>query len=462
MTNSNSSAGQTPASPSQPAGAKPAAGKGGGDERHSARSPVSAMRIGWLVLLIGFVGFLIWAAFAPIESGVTAPGEIVVDSQRQKVQHLSGGIVEEILVRDGDHVEQGQVLVRLNKTRIQSELAIVQSQLLTALATEARLLAERARQNSLQFPQIVERARASDPRVAETANTQRQLFETRRHSLQNEKSILDQQIRGLNEQAAGIQAQEAGKSVQIRLLREELVSLQTLFDQGYVPRSRIFELERALADIEARSSDDRAQLGRIQSSLSEARLQKLQREQTYDKEIETELATTQRDIGGLEQRRIALQDELDRVEIRAPAPGIVLGLQIHTPGGVIRAGEDILDIVPDNEPLIVEARIPVQSIELMTSNLEALLNFSALSRLNPVVKGHVIHVSADRLTDERSGVPYFKARIEVSPEELKRLSYERIIPGMPVDVVIRTGERSLLDYLMQPLFSRVFSAFRER
>ncbi|SHE85058.1 membrane fusion protein, protease secretion system [Lampropedia hyalina DSM 16112] len=434
----------------------------GKEHNSSSRPPFGIMRTGWLILLLGFVGFLIWAAFAPIESGITASGEIVVDSQRQKVQHLSGGIVEEILVRDGDHVEQGQVVVRLNRTRLQSELAIIQSQLLTALATEARLLAERARQGQFSYPQMVEEASSNDPRVAEAMHTQRQLFRTRRLSLQNEKSILDQQIRGLNEQLQGIQAQAAGKNTQLALLQEELTSLKTLFDQGYVPRSRIFELERAVADIHARRSDDQAQLGRIQSALSEARLQKLQREQTYDKEIETELANTQRDIAGLEQRAIALRDELDRVEIRTPVSGTVLGLQIHTAGGIVRPGEDILDVVPDNEPLIVEARIPVQSIELMVNDLEALLNFSALSRLNPTVKGHVIHVSADRLTDERTGTPYFKARIEVPPEELKRLSYERIIPGMPVDVVIRTGERSLLHYLLQPLTDRVFSAFRER
>lgn len=428
----------------------------------SGRGPGSVIRLGWLVLLIGFVGFLTWAALAPLDSGVTAPGEIVVDSNRQKVQHLTGGIVEEVLVRDGDHVERDQILIRLNRTRTQAELSIVRGQLVSSLAVEARLVAERDARSELVFPAAVLEASAEDPRVSEVVSTQRQLFDARRRALANELSILDESINGLNEQVRGLEAQRSGKTRQLSILGEELASLQLLFEQGYVPRNRIFELERAVADVEARRSEDIAAIGRAQASLSEARLRQIQREQEYIKEVETQLTTVQRDVDGLEQRRISLQEDLERVDIRAPVTGVVVGLQIHSGGGVIRPGEDILDIVPDGEPLVIEARIPTQSIELVHVGLEAMIRFSALSRLNPVVNGRVITVSADSLMDERTGISYYKSRIEVPPEELARLSYERILPGMPAEVVVKTGQHSVLYYLLKPILDHVFSAFRER
>lgn len=436
----------------------------GGAKRPTAlaRGPRSVIRFGWLALLIGFFGFFVWSAFAPLDSGVTATGSIVVDSSRQKVQHLTGGIIEEVLVRDGSEVAQGDVLMRLNRTRTQAELSIVQAQLLSSLAIEARLIAERDRAQALQMPEQVAAAARTDSRVAEVVRTQQQLFDTRRQAVANELSILDESTRGLNQQLNGLQAQRTGQSQQLAILREEHASLKQLFEEGYVPRTRIFELERAIADTDARLAEVVASIGRIQAALSEARLRKVQREQEYDKDIETQLTQVQRDVDGLRQRQIALAEDLDRIEIRAPVAGVVVGMKVHSVGGVVRPGEDILEVVPAGEPLVVEVQIPVQSIELVEIGMDAMVRFSALSRLNPVVSGRVITVSADRLTDERSGMPYFKGRIEVPPAELDRLTYERIVPGMPAEVVIRTGEHSLLHYLLKPFLDHVFTAFRER
>lgn len=428
----------------------------------SGQGPGGIIRKGWLVLVVGFLGFLVWAAVAPLDSGVTAPGTIVVDSNRQKIQHLSGGIVEEVRVRDGDHVERDQVLVRLNRTRIQAELAIVQAQLLSMKALEARLVAERGGRPSIEFPADVLEAQARDSRVQELVQTQSQLFTTRRKALSNELLILDETVRGLNEQIRGLEAQKAGKARQLAILSEELGAIRGLFEEGFVPRNRIFELERAMADVEARLSDDLASIGRNQALLSETRLRKVQREQEYAKEVDTELAATQREVDGLVQRQISLQEDLERVDIRSPVAGVVVGLKVHSAGGVIRASEDIMEIVPDGEPLLVEAHIPTQSIELVHIGLEAMVRFSALSRLNPVVNGTVVTVSADSLTDERSGMPYYKARVAVSPEELGRLEYDRILPGMPAEVVVKTGEHSVLYYLVKPIMDHMFSAFRER
>ena len=426
-----------------------------------SRAPNGIVALGWIIILVGIIGLGAWAALAPLDSGVTAGGQIVVDSQRIKIQHLTGGIVEDILVRDGDAVEQGEVLLRLNRTNPQSELTIVRAQLLSLLAVEARLLAERDGTASVVFPDEVLRE-LSDPRVAGVVRTQEQLFDTRRRGLLNELAILEENANGIREQIRGYEAQVRSRSRQIALLKEELLPMQRLFDEGYVPRTRVFELERSIAETESRESADIAEIGRAISALSEVRLQKVKREQEYARDIDTQLTEVQREVDGLQARHYALNDQLLRVEIRSPVAGVVVNRKINSIGGVIMPGEDILELVPEGEPLLVEAKVPPQSIELVNPGLNVMVRFSALSPLNPVVHGHVITVSADRLEDVRSGSDYYLARIEVPAEEIERLEYLSIVPGMPVDVVIQTGESSLLHYLLKPIFDHVFSAFRER
>ncbi len=423
-------------------------------------NPASTIRVGVIIILLGFVGFLVWAALAPLDAGVTASGTVAVESKRKTIQHLSGGIVEDILVRDGDHVKKDDVLIRLNRTQIEAQLLITRNQLISIKAIEARLLAERTGGTpAFDHPILSDRP---NPVVMEAIETQSALFNTRQKALAGERSILDSNLKGLQQQIEGLQALERGKAEQMRLLREELDSLRALFEKGYVPRNRIFELERAVAEISAQRSGDIANIGRAQSSLNEVRLRKLQSEQEFRKDVETQLANVQKEAATLSERLAALEDELSRVEIRSPANAIVVGLKVHTIGGVIRAGEPILDLVPENDMLIIEARIQPHLIEKVAPDLVALVRFVALDTMNPVVEGKVIDVSADILTDQQTGMPYYSARVMIPPTELLRLKYERINPGMPVDVVIKTGERSLLEYLLKPLTNHVFMAFRER
>lgn len=424
-------------------------------------NPLPVMRVGLLVVLIGFVGFLAWAALAPLDAGVTASGMVAVESKRKTIQHLNGGIVQDILVKDGDRVKKGQVLLRLERTQIEAQRLITRTQLVGAKAVQARLLAERTGAEAPSFDDPI-LAPKDDPLVREAITTQMALFKTRRKAIDGQLSILDTAIRGLQQQIEGLQALEKGKAEQIRLLQDELDSLRTLFEKGYVPRNRIFELERAIADISSRRSSDLSDIGRAQSTLNELRLRKLQLEQEFHKEVETQLADVQREAAILGERLMALDDELSRVEIRSPADGIVVGLSVHTIGGVIRAGEPILDLVPEGDPLIIEARIMPHLIERVAIGLPTLVRFVALDKLNPVVQGEVTSVSADILTDKGTGQPYYAARITVPQEELLKLNYERINPGMPVDVVIKTGERSMLEYLLRPLLSHMFMALRER
>lgn len=423
-------------------------------------SPSRSIRIGWMVIVVGFLGFLVWAAWAPLDSGVTASGTVVVESKRKTIQHLTGGIVEEILVREGDRVRANQPLIRLNRTQIEAQLQITRNQLISDEAIIARLMAERSGGEPRFDSDLL--ADKSNPVVREAIETQSVLFRSRKKALDGEQSILDSNIRGLNQQIEGLQALEQGKAEQMRLLREELESLRALFEKGYVPRNRIFELERAIADISAQRSGDIANIGRAQASLNEMQLRKLQSRQEFSKDVENQLTSVQKEASGLAERLAALEDELSRVEIRSPADGIVVGLRVHTIGGVVRAGEPILDLVPENDALIIEARVAPHLIEKVAPGLKALVRFVALDTLNPVVEGEVIGVSADVLTDPQSGIPYYSARIRVSQEELLKLRFDRINPGMPVDVVIKTGERSLLEYILKPLLSHMFMAFRER
>ncbi|MBD3816964.1 MAG: HlyD family type I secretion periplasmic adaptor subunit [Halothiobacillus sp.] len=423
-------------------------------------NPTSTIRVGIFIILFGFVGFLAWAALAPLDAGVTASGTVAVESKRKTIQHLSGGIVEDILVRDGDHVKKGDVLIRLNRTQIEAQLLITRNQLISIKAIEARLLAERiGKPPVFDDPLLSDR---SNSVVLESIETQSSLFNSRMRTLAGEQSILDANIKAQRQQIDGLRALEQGKAEQMRLLREELDSLRALFEKGYVPRNRIFELERAVAEISAQRSVDIANIGRAQSSLNEVQLRKLQSEQEFRKDVESQLTNIQKEAATLSERLAALEDELAHVEIRSPVDGIVVGLKVHTLGGVIRAGEPILDIVPENDALIVEARIQPHLIEKVAPGLDAMVRFVALDSMNPVVNGKVDSVSADILTDPHTGFPYYSARISIPPDELMRLKYDRINPGMPVDVVIKTGERSLLEYLLKPIANHVFMAFRER
>ncbi|MGC8730992.1 MAG: HlyD family type I secretion periplasmic adaptor subunit [Halothiobacillaceae bacterium] len=424
-------------------------------------NPTPVIRLGLLVILIGFVGFLAWAALAPLDAGVTASGTVTVESKRKTIQHLNGGIVQEILVKDGDVVRKDQVLIRLDPTQIEAQRQITRNQLVIAKAIQARLLAERMGEDNPSFDDPIFNPK-DEPIVREAITTQMALFRSRRQTLMGQLSILDTSIRGLEQQIEGLQALERGKAEQEKLLRDEAQSLRALLEKGYVPRNRIFELERAIADISSRRSGDLADIGRAQAALNELRLKKLQLQKEYHKEVESQLTDAQRDVASLRERLVALDDELSRVEIRSPADGIVVGLNVHTIGGVIRAGEPILDLVPEGDPLIIEARIKPHLIEKVAVDLSALVRFVALDNLNPVVNGKVIGVSADVLTDKVTGEPYYVARIMVPQEEMLKLKYERINPGMPVDVVIKTGERSLLEYLLRPLLSHLFLALRER
>lgn len=422
------------------------------------------VRAGLLTLLLGAGGFLVWAGFAPLDQGITLPGVVNVDSKRKTVQHLRGGIVQEILVHDGDNVKSGQVILRLNNTQAKAQLGEVKSQYYSAKAMEDRLEAERIHAGTIKFSDELIQLKEAEPQVASSMMVQEQLFKTRRESLRSEISIFNENIAAQNAQIKGLESLAQSKSDQLKLVQEELGALRKLFGQGYVPRSRLFDLERAYADIQGTRSEDIGNVGRLKKSIGELRLRIVQRQQEFQKEVETQLSDLQRQSAALKERMIALQDEVVRTEIKAPNSGVVVGLNVHTVGGVIGPGEKILDIVPQDEQLVVEAQLMPNDITKVHAGLPTDIHFTAFNQKHtPIIEGKVISVSADRLTDPRTGMPYYISRVVVTQNGMKELREKKLIvqPGMPADVVVRTGERTMLQYLVKPLTDRMSFSLKE-
>ncbi|MBK7415916.1 MAG: HlyD family type I secretion periplasmic adaptor subunit [Dechloromonas sp.] len=424
------------------------------------------VRFGMLTLIIGFGGFLLWSAIAPLDEGVPGTGIISVDTKRKTIQHLRGGLVESIAVREGDRVKAGDVLLRLNDTDIKAQLDITRGQYAVVKATEARLLAERDGKATVTFSPALLEAAKTDRRTAEAISAQGQLFAARKSALSSELGTVDESIVGLNQQIIGLQSIEAGKKKQIDLILKEANSYRSLVEEGFVPRNKLYELERVLADLSGTRGGDLAQIARAQASINEMKLRKLQRIQDFRKEVETQMSDVQKEVGNQSDRLTALTEEFERSVIKAPTDGTVVGMEAHTVGGVIRPGDRIMDIVPEGDVLIVEAQLPVNLIDkvrvgqLANMHLQIVLSGGA----QPAIEGRVAQISADRLTEPRTGNPYYSARIQITENGEAELLRHKIQaqPGMQVDVVIVTGARTVLQYLLKPLMSRVNAGMKEQ
>lgn len=422
------------------------------------------IRFGLTILVVGFGGFLLWASLAPLDEGVPTPGVVAVESKRKTVQHLTGGIVEKILAKEGQAVKEGDVLVKLNDTKIHAERGIARNEYLTNLAVQARLAAERDGARKLAFPTELMQEAGERSAITQVMALQVKLFETRRGALEGEIGILNENISSLHEQINGFNALQQAKETQLKLLEQEADGMRSLVKEGYVPRNKLFEVERNIASLQGSRSEDLANLARAKSSIAELKLRILQRTQEFRKDVESQLTDVQKNVASLRDRLNALEEELRRSDIRSPVEGVVVGLAIHTEGGVIAPGAKIMDIVPKGDTLVVETQIPTHLIDKVKRGLPADVHFTALSRTaTPVVVGKLDTISADRLEDPTGRVPpYYSARVVVSPDEMTKLGDQEVRPGMPVDVVIKTGERTFLNYLMKPLVDRVHLSFTEK
>jgi protease secretion system membrane fusion protein len=420
-------------------------------------------RLGWIIVLLGFGSFMLWALFAPLDKGVPMAGTVTKESNRQAVQHLTGGVVQDILVRDGDVVKAGQVLVRMNPVSAEANAGMIRAQYMTARATEARLLAERDGLKQLAFPKEVDNA-AVDPRVAEVRSLQSQLFTSRQMSLQNELAAFDENVAGLKLQIQGMQEVRENEKAQLGFLKEQLAGMRDLAKEGYVARNRLLDLERTYAQINASIAENIGQVGRMQRQVAELNLRRSQRLQDFQKEVRTQLAEVQTESRALGSRMNAVNFELANVDVKAPADGLVVGLAVFTKGGVVQPGFRMMDIVPTGDPLVVEGQLAVNLVDKVHIGLPVDLMFSAFNaNTTPHIPGEVTQVSADRSVDERTGVPYFVVRVRVTPEGEKLIAKHKldIQPGMPADLFVKTGERTMMNYLIKPIIDRARSTMSE-
>ena len=418
-------------------------------------------RLGWLLMLGGFLGFLGWAALAPLDKGVAVSGKVMVSGHRKVVQHPSGGVVERIDVRDGDKVAAGQVLIRLKETPLLGQAQSLRSQFYGSLASEARLNAERDGVASVSFPTELT-ALASEPEVASNLALQRQLFDSRRQALLLDQQGIDESIAGAEAQLRGVRDSQASKVLQRTALTEQLLGLRELAREGYIPRNRLLDSERVYAQVLGSISEDYGRIGQLQRQVLEMRLKIRQLAEEYQKEVRTQLADTRVRTEDLRNRLASAEFELANSQLRAPVAGIVVGLDVFTEGGVIKPGQALMEIVPQGEPLLVEARVPVELADKVHAGLPVELMFSAFSQsTTPRVAGEVTLVSADRQVDERTDEPYYTLRAQVSEAGMAQLAGLQIRPGMPVEAFVRTGERSMLNYLFKPLLDRTHMALVE-
>ena len=418
-------------------------------------------RLGWLLMLGGFLGFLGWAALAPLDKGVAVSGKVMVSGHRKVVQHPSGGIVERIDVRDGDNVQAGQVLIRLKETPLLGQAQSLRSQFYGSLASEARLNAERDGASSVNFP-VELTALAAEPEVTSNRVLQRQLFDSRRQALLLDQQGINESIAGAEAQLRGVRDSQASKVLQRTALTEQLQGLRELAHEGYIPRNRLLDSERVYAQVLGSISEDYGRIGQLQRQVLEMRLKIRQLTEEYQKEVRTQLADTRVRTEDLRNRLASAEFELANSQLRAPVAGIVVGLDVFTEGGVIKPGQALMEIVPQGEPLLVEARVPVELADKVHAGLPVELMFSAFSQsTTPRVAGEVTLVSADRQVDERTDEPYYTLRAQVSEQGMAQLAGLQIRPGMPVEAFVRTGERSMLNYLFKPLLDRTHMALVE-
>lgn len=419
-------------------------------------------RFGWLTLWLGLGGFLLWALFAPLDQGVTAQGTVQVVGNSKTVQAAAAGSIAAIKVKEGEHVRANQLLIQLNTVQAQAQVDSYRERYLTALAMEARLLAERDGKPRVGYPEDLRRQAQATPQLAGILTLQDQLFSSRRAALDSELEAFRQSLAGVRFQLQGIDNAQSSRQLQLQSFREQLNSMQSLVKDGYLPRNRYLEMQRQYADVRSTQAQAQGQQGQLRQQLREGQQNIARRQADYQKEVRTQLTQTQLDIAEYRSKLTQANSDLHYTEVRAPLGGTVVGLKVFTAGGVVSTGEPLLDIVPSDRRLEVEAQLPVNLVDKVKPGLEVDLMFTAFNQnATPKVRGTVTLVSADRLTEPRSGEAYYSMKVTLPPAQIKRLGKNTIVPGMPVSVFVRTGERSLLNYLFKPISDRAHMSLTE-
>jgi HlyD family secretion protein len=413
-----------------------------------------------IILTFGVMGG--WAAVAPLDRGVVAQGVIMVEDNRKVVQHFEGGMVSEVLVREGQSVEEGQHLVRLSPLQAGSSLETVRNQLDGALALEASLAAELDGRDSVEFPRELMARQAGSPVLSRILQDQKIQFDERRRSRSAQVTLIEAKVLQLQTETEGIAVEKASTEKQIGFIDEELVGLRSLKDRGLIPITRVLAMERERTRLEGIIGRAIADAAKAANGMSEARLQVMQLNQKFQEEVSAQLLETRQKINTSREKLVVAQDMLTRLDIRAPRAGSVQNLKVFTVGQVVRAGESLMEIVPSSEKLVVHAQLPVNSIEHLSVGQTAEIRFPGLhSRRIQIMTGKLASISRDRLVDDVTRQPYFLGMINLTDAELDERYRDRLTAGMQADVVIATGERTALEYIMSPLTDALHTSFRD-
>jgi len=417
---------------------------------------------GAAIMAAFFLGLGGWAAFAPLNSAAVAPAVVKVEGNRKSVQHLEGGIVKELRVREGDKVATEQTLILLDDTQARAAVDVYSKQYDELTAQEARLIAERDGAAAVQFPQALI-ARRAEPDVAAIIAGQTNLFKSRRTTLTGTVDVLRKKISQTQEQIVGLEGQAAAYKRQLQSTHNENNGLRDLFKKGYVPRQRMLELERSEAALEGQIAEVSSNILRARQSIEEVNVQIVQAQSDRLAQVANDLRDVQVKLLEIGPKVSSAKETLRRTEIRSPYAGVVVGLTAFSVGGVISPGEKIMDVVPEKGGLIVEATVAPEDVKDLHVGMRAEVHLTAYKqRTVPIIHGKVLQVSADRLTDTKTGAGYYLAQIKVDEQELAELKDVRLAPGMPALVMIPTGERSALDYLLRPLTDSLRKSFREQ
>lgn len=419
------------------------------------------IRIIGLIVLLSTLGiFGIWACWAPIDGAALAPGFVAVKSHKKTVQHLDGGIVSQLLVKNGDIVEEGDFLLTLDGTENKAQLEIARGQFITLAAQVARLEAERDGKSAIVYPDTL--ADAADLRIIEAKRTENQLFVARKNAHEGEMEVLTQRVGQLNSKIDGLKGQRSSKQDLVASYSEEARDLKELLAEGFADKQRLRDTERNYILNKGEISSLSSEVAASQIQIGETKLEILQLEKKFQEDVSTKLSEAQTDLYDVTQRMSATKDKVVRIDIKAPVSGRVMGMEMHTVGGVILPGHPILDIVPQKEELIVDAQVSPLDIDRVSIGLVAEVRFTAFKQaLTPVIEGRMIGLSADRLIEEKTGAPYYQAEIELTAESYQKMAHLELVPGMPVEVLIKTGERTVFEYLTKPISNAFARSFIE-
>lgn len=419
-------------------------------------------RLGFWVLFVGFGLFLLWAAFAPLDEGVAAPATVAVETRSKAVQHMIGGVVQSVKVREGSTVQQGDVLIVLDDAMARASHEMVQQTYLAQRAMEGRLLAEASRARTITFhPDLLN---STNPQAAQHMQIQQQLFTSRRASQQAEIAAANETIAGLERQVVGMKLVLQNRRSQAELQSRQLAEVKGLAVEGFAPKNQALILEQQQAELRGTLGDIENNIHRASSSIAETRLRIAQREQDFIKEVSERLADLQREVDANHERLRAITQELERTQIRAPVAGQVLGLAVNGPGAVVTPGQKLLDIVPQGEPLLLDARIPTNVIDRIKVGDSTEVRFTSFADApHLVVVGKLVSLSADAVIEHlpAGSATYYLGRVQLTEEGRKALGSRALQPGMVAEILIKTGERSLLTYLLHPLTKRIATAMTE-